>query len=67
MIQNPIYVPKGRGKKLFIVGEFEKGEFDVMYGFADGMFRIGDEMWDDCLIGHIRDTGPRGEAQPPRP
>lgn len=28
----------GCGKKLYIVGGFEKGEFDVMYGFADGMF-----------------------------
>jgi len=28
----------GSGKKLYIIGGFEKGEFDVMYGFADGMF-----------------------------
>lgn len=28
----------GRGKKLYIIGGFEKGEFDTMYGFADGMF-----------------------------
>jgi len=28
----------GSGKKMYIVGGFEKGEFDVMYGFADGMF-----------------------------
>jgi len=28
----------GCGKKLYIVGGFEKGEFDVMYGFADGMY-----------------------------
>ncbi len=26
---------KGQGKKLYILGGFEKGEFDVMYGFAD--------------------------------
>jgi len=31
---------KGKGKKLYIYGEFPKGEFDVMYGFADGLFRI---------------------------
>lgn len=31
---------KGKGKALFIYGEFPKGEFDVMYGFADGLFRI---------------------------
>ncbi len=30
---------KGRGKPLFIWGKFPKGEFDVMYGFADGLFR----------------------------
>lgn len=29
----------GSGKKLYMVGEFLKGEFDVMYGFADGIFR----------------------------
>lgn len=31
----------GRGKKLYIVGGFEKGEFDVMYGFAAGMYDYG--------------------------
>ena len=30
---------KGIGKKLFMLGSFPKGEFDVMYGFADGLFR----------------------------
>lgn len=30
---------KGIGKKLYILGEFEKGEFETMYGFADGLFR----------------------------
>ncbi len=30
---------KGTGKKLYFVGEFQKGEFDVMYGFADGLYR----------------------------
>lgn len=28
----------GTGKKLYIVGGFETGEFDTMYGFADGMY-----------------------------
>lgn len=30
---------KGQGKRLFIYspGGFQKGEFDVMYGFADGL------------------------------
>lgn len=26
---------KGQGKKLIIYGDFPKGKFDVMYGFAD--------------------------------
>lgn len=30
---------KGQGKRLYIYGEFQKGEFDVMYGFADGLYR----------------------------
>lgn len=29
---------KGQGKKLYIYGDFKIGDFDVMYGFADGMF-----------------------------
>ena len=29
----------GAGKKLFMIGAFPKGEFDVMYGFADFMTR----------------------------
>lgn len=28
----------GAGKKMYIIGGFEKGEFDTMYGFADGMY-----------------------------
>ena len=30
---------KGQGKRLYILGEFPKGEFDVMYGFANGLYR----------------------------
>jgi len=30
---------KGQGKLLYIYGNFPKGMFDVMYGFADGLFR----------------------------
>ena len=30
---------KGQGKKLFMWGDFPKGKFDVMYGFADGIYR----------------------------
>jgi nucleoside 2-deoxyribosyltransferase len=33
---------KGQGKKLIIYGEFPKGEFDVMYGFADAMVEAGE-------------------------
>ena len=29
----------GAGKGLFILGDFPKGEFDVMYGFADKLVR----------------------------
>jgi len=28
----------GKGKKMYILGGFKKGEFDTMYGFADGMY-----------------------------
>lgn len=35
---------KGQGKHLFILGEFPNGEFDVMYGFADGLFRKPDQL-----------------------
>ncbi len=33
---------KGQGKLLYIYGEFQKGEFDVMYGMADGLVRTED-------------------------
>jgi hypothetical protein len=33
---------KGCGKKLYLWGEFPKGEVDVMYGFADKLFRTED-------------------------
>ena len=42
---------KGQGKRLFIYGEFLKGEFDVMYGFAEGLFRT-EEL--DHLIESLR-------------
>ncbi len=29
---------KGKGKYLYIYGDFPPGEFDVMYGFADGLY-----------------------------
>lgn len=36
---------KGCGKKLYILGTFPAGDFDVMYGFADRLFRF-DELED---------------------
>ena len=32
----------GTGKKLYIIGGFEPGEFEVMYGFGDGMYEYND-------------------------
>ena len=32
----------GQGKQLYIYGCFPKGEFDVMYGFADRLFRTNE-------------------------
>jgi len=43
---------KGCGKRLFIYGDFLKGEFDVMYGFAAGLFR---EMDIDLLCNALRE------------
>lgn len=34
-------VIKGAGKKLYILGDFAPGEFDLMYRFADGIFEMG--------------------------
>jgi hypothetical protein len=33
---------KGQGKTLVIFGELHRGDFDVMYGFADAIFRAED-------------------------
>lgn len=33
---------KGLGKKLYILGDFPAGQFDVMYGFADKLIRLDD-------------------------
>lgn len=46
----------GQGKRLFIYGFFPKGEFDVMYGFADGLFRT-EEL--DNLIRVLRQEMPK--------
>jgi len=32
----------GKGKKLYIIGDFPKGDFDVMYGFSDALIRWSD-------------------------
>ena len=34
----------GKGKKLYIVGDFPRGEFDVMYGLANGLHKW-DAFW----------------------
>ena len=44
---------KGSGKDLFIFGEFLKGERDVMYGFADSLFRE-DDLFQLCM--RLKDT-----------
>lgn len=33
---------KGKGKKLYIVGDFSPGEIEVMYLLADGIYRYSD-------------------------
>jgi hypothetical protein len=38
---------KGKGKKVYFVGSFPVGELDVMYGFADGLYRY--EQFKDLL------------------
>lgn len=43
----------GQGKRLFIYGDFPKGEFDVMYGLADSLFRTEDL---EGLIGTLKLT-----------
>lgn len=48
---------KGQGKRLFIYGEFVKGEFDVMYGFADGLYRTEDL---DGLVSALHRTEEEG-------
>lgn len=35
---------KGTGKKLYILGGFNIGDYDVMYGFADGMYSYPREL-----------------------
>lgn len=39
---------KGQGKKLIILGHLIKGDFDVMYGFAD-KFVAMDDNWPEKL------------------
>ncbi len=35
---------KGQGKTVYIIGDLPKGEFDVMYGFADKLIRLEDSL-----------------------
>ena len=34
---------KGQGKRLYVLGQFPPGEYEVMYGFADGIYRSTSE------------------------
>ena len=45
---------KGQGKLLYIYGVFPKGEFDVMYGLANGLFRREDI---DGLVNELLNVG----------
>ena len=40
---------KGLGKRVAIIGDFPKGEIDVMYGLADKMFVVNPEGMADLL------------------
>ena len=46
---------KGQGKIVVIFGDFQKGDFDVMYGFADAIFRC-DEI--DQMIDFVNSSRP---------
>jgi hypothetical protein len=48
---------KGCGKKLYIIGGFVKGEFETMYGFADGMFTDIMELGAALLVESWRMAG----------
>lgn len=41
---------KGKNKKLYILGPFEKGSFDVMYGFADKLCSNEEELYNILSI-----------------
>jgi len=44
----------GSSKLLFVLGEFPKGEWEVMYSFADGLFRDLEKLRDRLLPGRPR-------------
>ena len=46
---------KGAGKLLYILGGFESGKFDVMYGMANKLFWLASQMHDLIEELHIRD------------
>jgi hypothetical protein len=48
---------KGQGGKLFIVGMFCRGEWDVMYGFADGLFDMYDPACFELLAAALEPEG----------
>ena len=46
---------KGRGRRLYVLGEFPPGEFEVMYGFADGTYRVNDRAEMERFLADIDD------------
>lgn len=50
---------KGQGKMVIIFGELQKGDFDVMYGFADAIFRC-DEI--DNMVDFVNRSRPHTPA-----
>lgn len=46
---------KGHGKRLYMYGSFPDGEFEVMYGFADGIYPL-ERL--DALINELRHDMP---------
>jgi nucleoside 2-deoxyribosyltransferase len=54
---------KGQGKTVVIFGDLQKGDFDVMYGFADGIFRC-DEI--DHMVDFVSGCASHSDFQSER-
>jgi hypothetical protein len=53
---------KGKGGRLYIIGEFPRGEFSIMYNLADGLYRINELA---RLIRELRRLDPSVEGKVP--